>query len=94
MTALMTSPLCTASSARGASSMAYRWVTRLASSTFPVDVVVTSPGTLGDAHHRRAWELLLADAELRRACEAGKAAGMTADEKRDFFEYVVSFLRD
>src|SRR3954468_14380018 len=30
-----------------------------------VDVVLTRPGTKGDAHHRRAWDLLLANDELR-----------------------------
>lgn len=59
-----------------------------------VDVVVTSPGTTGDAHHLRAWDLLLADAGLRREYERAKAAGMTAEAKRAFFERVVSLLPD
>lgn len=59
-----------------------------------VDVVVTAVGTPGDAHHRRAWELLLANGELRREYEAMMAAGMTADEKWDFFERVVALLPD
>jgi len=57
-----------------------------------VDIVVTSPGSTGDAHHRRAWELLLADPELRREYERAQAAGMTAEQKRAFFERVVPLL--
>jgi hypothetical protein len=30
-----------------------------------VDIVLTKRGTKGDAHHRRAWELILADEGLR-----------------------------
>jgi hypothetical protein len=59
-----------------------------------VDVVVTSPGSTGDAHHRRAWELLLVDPQLRREYEARRSAEMSAEEKRVFFERVVSLLED
>jgi hypothetical protein len=57
-----------------------------------VDVVATTPGSKGDAHHRRAWELLLADAELRGEYQALKAAGMDSSTKRAFFERVVALL--
>jgi hypothetical protein len=59
-----------------------------------VDLVVTRPGTKGDAHHRRAWELLLSDGELRDKYLRLKAAGMTSVEKRVFFEGVVRRLTD
>ena len=59
-----------------------------------VDVVVTSVGTVGDAHHRRAWELLLENGELRAEYEALMADGMSAEQKWDFFERVVSLLPD
>ena len=57
-----------------------------------VDIVLTSPGTKGDAHHRRAWGLILADDELRAEYERLKAAGMDSAGKKDFFERVVSRL--
>jgi len=57
-----------------------------------VDVVLTCPGTKGDAHHRRAWELLLADADLRAEYEGLKAAGMTGAQKAVFFDRVVAML--
>ena len=57
-----------------------------------VDIVLTSPGTKGDAHHRRAWGLILADDELRAEYERLKAAGMDSATKTDFFERVVSRL--
>jgi hypothetical protein len=59
-----------------------------------VDVVLTRPGTKGDAHHRRAWELLLSDAELRVEYERLKAKGMGGAEKAVFFERVVAMLGD
>ena len=57
-----------------------------------VDIVVTRPGSKGDAHHRRAWELLLADEELRAEYERLKAAGMDSAQKKAFFERVVGML--
>ena len=57
-----------------------------------VDIVLTSPGTKGDAHHRRAWELILADDELRTEYERLKAAGMDSATKADFFDRVVARL--
>jgi hypothetical protein len=59
-----------------------------------VDVVITRPGSTGDAHHRRAWDQLLADPELRAEYQALQAAGMTGTEKRAFFDRVVSLLPD
>jgi hypothetical protein len=59
-----------------------------------VDVVLTRPGTKGDAHHRLAWELLLADAGLRAEYKSLKAAGMTAAKKALFFDRVVAMLPD
>jgi hypothetical protein len=57
-----------------------------------VDIVLTSPGTKGDAHHRRAWELILADDPLRAEYERLKAAGMDSATKKAFFERVVARL--
>jgi hypothetical protein len=57
-----------------------------------VDIVLTRPGTKGDAHHRRAWELILADDELRAEYERLKASGMDSAQKKVFFERVVSLL--
>jgi hypothetical protein len=59
-----------------------------------VDVVLTCPGTKGDAHHRRAWELLLADGELRAEYERLKQAGMSGARKAAFFDRVVASLED
>jgi hypothetical protein len=59
-----------------------------------VDIVVTKRGTKGDAHHRRAWELLLADDVLRAEYERLKAAGMDSVQKAAFFERVVARLGD
>jgi hypothetical protein len=55
-----------------------------------VDIVLTSPGSKGDAHHRRAWELILADDELQAEYERLKAAGMDSATKNAFFERVVA----
>jgi len=59
-----------------------------------VDVVVTKEGTKGDAHHRRAWELILADNTLTAEYERLKAAGMDGAQKAAFFERVVAMLSD
>jgi hypothetical protein len=59
-----------------------------------VDIVLTRPGTKGDAHHRRAWELILADDALRAEYERLKAAGMDSAQKKVFFERVVGMLDD
>jgi hypothetical protein len=57
-----------------------------------VDIVVTAEGTKGDAQHRRAWELLLADQGLRAEYQALKAEGMDSVTKAAFFERVVERL--
>lgn len=57
-----------------------------------VDVVLTKSGTKGDAHHRRAWELILVDSTLRAEYERLKAAGMDGAQKAAFFERVVAML--
>jgi hypothetical protein len=57
-----------------------------------VDVVLTKAGTKGDAHHRRAWELILADSDLKAEYERLKAAGMDGAQKAAFFEHVVAML--
>jgi hypothetical protein len=58
-----------------------------------VDIVLTEPGTLGDKHHRLAWELLAGRPDLLEEYRALKA---TPDDyerrKRDFFERVVALL--
>jgi hypothetical protein len=59
-----------------------------------VDIVLTKPGTKGDAHHRRAWELILGDDNVRAEYERLKAAGMDSATKKAFFERVVGMLRD
>jgi hypothetical protein len=59
-----------------------------------VDIVLTKPGTKAEAHHRRAWELILADGELRAEYERLKAAGMDSATKKAFFECVVGMLGD
>jgi hypothetical protein len=57
-----------------------------------VDIVLTRRGTKGDAHHRRAWELILADEALRAEYERLKAAGFDSAQKKAFFERVVARL--
>jgi GrpB-like predicted nucleotidyltransferase (UPF0157 family) len=55
-----------------------------------VDVVLTVRGSVGDAHHRQAWEVMRGDRALLdeyRALKHDPAA------KREFFERVVSALR-
>lgn len=58
-----------------------------------VDIVVTSPGTRGDEHHRRAWDLILSNPGLRAEYESLKAAGMDSTRKAEFFDRVVAMLR-
>ena len=53
---------------------------------------MTAPGTNGDAHHRRAWELLLSDDALRAEYLRLTAAGITSSQKREFFDRVVEAL--
>ncbi len=58
-----------------------------------VDIVVTAPGTSGDDHHRRSWELILASPRLRAEYESLKAAGMDSTRKAEFFDFIVAMLR-
>ncbi len=51
-----------------------------------VDVVVTKPGTLGHAHHVRAWERLRDDPALLAEYRTVKG---NSERKREFFERVV-----
>jgi GrpB-like predicted nucleotidyltransferase (UPF0157 family) len=60
-----------------------------------VDIVVTAPGSIGDLHHRRAWELIAARQDLQdeyRVLKAYLAHGYD-ERKRAFFERVVAELR-
>lgn len=59
-----------------------------------IDIVLTKRGTPGDAHHRRAWELILADDTLKAEYERLKAAGMDSTQKATFFGRVVAMLGD
>jgi hypothetical protein len=59
-----------------------------------LDIVLTRPGTKGDAYHRRAWELILADEALRTEYARLKASGMDSARKKVFFERVVAMLDD
>jgi GrpB-like predicted nucleotidyltransferase (UPF0157 family) len=58
-----------------------------------IDIVLTRRGTLGDKHHRLAWQRLASDSEL---LEEYRALERTPDEyerrKREFFERVVARL--
>jgi GrpB-like predicted nucleotidyltransferase (UPF0157 family) len=58
-----------------------------------VDIVVTRPGTLGDRHHRLAWELLATRPDLLEEYRELKSApGDYERRKREFFERVVAQL--
>ena len=58
-----------------------------------VDVVVTRRGTLGDKHHRLAWERLAADPELLAEYRTMKESPVDYEiRKRKFFERVVRLL--
>lgn len=57
-----------------------------------VDIILTKRGTKGDAHHRLAWELILAKQSLRDEYERLKVAGMDGARKAAFFERVVAML--
>jgi GrpB-like predicted nucleotidyltransferase (UPF0157 family) len=58
-----------------------------------VDIVLTRPGTLGDKHHRLAWELLAGRPDLLEEYRALKATpGDYERRKREFFERVVALL--
>lgn len=59
-----------------------------------VDVVVTRIGTKGDAHHRRAWELLSETPELLAEYRSLRAnRGLDYDERKAaFFDRIVALL--
>jgi GrpB-like predicted nucleotidyltransferase (UPF0157 family) len=58
-----------------------------------VDIVLTRPGTLGDKHHRLAWELLAERPDLLEEYRELKAAPDDYERrKREFFERVVAQL--
>jgi GrpB-like predicted nucleotidyltransferase (UPF0157 family) len=60
-----------------------------------VDLVVTQPGTKGDAHHRRAWELLASDPGLLAEYRRLKASSEEYEQRKAaFFERVVTLLED
>jgi GrpB-like predicted nucleotidyltransferase (UPF0157 family) len=60
-----------------------------------VDLVVTQPGTKGDAHHRRAWELLASDPGLLAEYRRLKASSQDYEQRKAaFFERVVTLLED
>jgi GrpB-like predicted nucleotidyltransferase (UPF0157 family) len=60
-----------------------------------VDLVVTQPGTKGDAHHRRAWELLASDPVLLAEYRRLKASPEEYEERKAaFFERVVTLLEE
>jgi hypothetical protein len=59
-----------------------------------VDIVLTRRGTTGDAHHRRAWDLILADGALKAEYVRLKGAGMDGAQKAAFFDRVVGMLGD
>jgi hypothetical protein len=58
-----------------------------------VDIVLTKPGSVGDKHHRLAWELLAGRSDL--LAEYRQIKGTPGDyerRKREFFERVVAEL--
>jgi hypothetical protein len=58
-----------------------------------VDIVVTRPGTLGDKHHRLAWQLLAERPDLVEEYRALKTSpGNYEVRKREFFERLVAQL--
>ncbi|HEX4325142.1 MAG TPA: GrpB family protein [Gaiellaceae bacterium] len=58
-----------------------------------VDIVVTRPGTLGDRHHRLAWQFLAARPDLLEEYRALKETTEDYERrKREFFERVVALL--
>jgi hypothetical protein len=57
------------------------------------DLVVTQPGTKGDAHHRRAWELLASDPGLLAEYRRLKASSEEYEQRKAaFFDRVVMLL--
>lgn len=60
-----------------------------------VDIVIARPGTKGDAHHSRAWDLLATDEQLRAEYRSLKASRENYEERKAaFFERVAGLLCD
>ena len=60
-----------------------------------VDVVVVRPGTSGDAHHRRAWDLIAADPVLAAEYAQLKAVRHGYEQRKAaFFDRVVGLLSE
>jgi GrpB-like predicted nucleotidyltransferase (UPF0157 family) len=60
-----------------------------------VDLVVTQPGTRGDAHHRRAWELIANDPGLLAEYRRLKASSEEYEQRKAaFFDRVVMLLEN
>jgi hypothetical protein len=60
-----------------------------------VEIVLTQRATKGDAHHRRAWELIASDPELLAEYRSLKEMPEDyAERKAAFFERVVARLPD
>ena len=58
-----------------------------------VDIVVTRPGTMGEKHHRLAWQLLAGRPDLLEEYRALKARSENYElRKKEFFERVVALL--
>ncbi len=58
-----------------------------------VDIVLTKPGSLGDKHHRLAWEMLAGRPDLLAEYRELKAVPSDYERrKREFFERVVAQL--
>lgn len=58
-----------------------------------VDIVLTKPGSLGDKHHRLAWELLAERPDLLAEYRELKATRRDYERrKREFFDRVVAEL--
>src|SRR5947209_12026097 len=58
-----------------------------------VDVVVTVPGSKGDLHHRRAWDVLARRLDLQQEyADLREGEGDSAEAKRAFFERVAAIV--
>jgi GrpB-like predicted nucleotidyltransferase (UPF0157 family) len=58
-----------------------------------VDLVVTKPGSKGDAHHRQAWEFLAKEPELLAEYRALKRDRTDYERRKAaFFEKVVALM--
>jgi hypothetical protein len=74
------------------------WAAFRIEGSLQVDIVVTRPGSEGDAHHRRAWELLARDRalldEYRQIRDESLSDDDYARRKKEFFDRVVRSLDD